>query len=81
MRQRMRRWEDDDLPPPLLLSPGQAEQLVGIRAEEIRRLAGSPGGPAVVKLSPKRIMYIRADLLAWIARQTTHSPAILQDTG
>lgn len=78
---RMRQWEDADPPPPLLLTPGQAERLVGIRAEEIRRLARLPGGPAVVKLSPKRIMYIRTDLLTWIARPTTHSPAILQDTG
>jgi hypothetical protein len=74
-----RHWELDHTPePPQLLTPAQAEQLVGLRAERLRDLSRQAGGPATVILPSRRVLFIRADLLAWIVRQTQH-PATLKE--
>jgi predicted DNA-binding transcriptional regulator AlpA len=77
-----RQWELEpvEIAPPLLLGPGGAERLTGLRAETLREYAKQPGGPAVVRLSSRRLMFVRTDLLAWIARRTQHSPALLDFT-
>jgi hypothetical protein len=74
----VRVWELEPPPlePALLLGPGSAERLTGIRAEQLRAYARQPGGPATVRLSSNRVMYRRDDLLAWIARRTVPAPTL-----
>jgi hypothetical protein len=77
MASRVCELEPPSLEPALLLGPGAAERLVGIRAEQLRAYARQPGGPAVVKLSSGQLMYRRAELLDWIERRTVPAPAKL----
>jgi hypothetical protein len=76
-RSPYRQWETipEVVAQPMLLTPGAAERLTGLRAETLRTYTKQPGGPAVVKLSRKRVMYDRADLLAWIARRSERVPS------
>jgi predicted DNA-binding transcriptional regulator AlpA len=76
-RSPYRQWETipEVVAQPMLLTPGSAERLTGLRAETLREYAKQPGGPAVIKLSSRRVMYDRADLLAWIARRSVRVPS------
>jgi hypothetical protein len=75
-----REPEPETLPPLLLLSLGAAERLVGIRGEQLRRYASQPGGPPIVRVSPRRNMFRRTDLLAWIESRTHRQPLALAGT-
>jgi hypothetical protein len=76
-RSTYRQWETipEIVAQPMLLTPAGAERLTGLRAETLRTYTKQPGGPAVVKLSRKRVMYDRADLLDWIKRRSERVPS------
>jgi hypothetical protein len=80
---RPRQWELDtasEIAPPLLLGPGAAERLTGVRASALRNYASQPGGPVLVRLSSRRLMFDRLDLVRWIARRSEHPPALMEET-
>jgi predicted DNA-binding transcriptional regulator AlpA len=76
-RSPYRQWETipEIVAQPMLLTPGSAERLTGLRAETLRVYSRQPGGPSVVKISSRRVMYDRADLLAWLERRTERVPS------
>jgi hypothetical protein len=73
-QQRIWNLEPPEMEPPMLLTPGQAERLIGIRAERLLLFSRMPNGPATVRLPGRNILYDRRDLLDWIARHRHKVP-------
>ncbi len=58
-----------------VLALDEVAELLGVGIATVRRMAGRPDGPPVVRLSPRRIGVRAADLERWLASRTERRPA------
>ena len=58
-----------------LLTPHQAAERLGVKAQVLERWRGIGGGPVFVKLSSKSVRYRQEDLDAFVEMNRRHSTA------